>query len=134
VKLFSGRIKELETKNRILTDSARQRAQRVEELERVLQQVKPEFVELPKRVRELEENNEQLTENATMLASRLHELEGEILAARTLRAYLKRINELEDHNRKLMDAIAHCKSCIEQLEQIRFPSGRGSIAPGEQRH
>ena len=123
MKLFSGHMKKLETMNRILTDSARQRVQRVEQLERVLQQVKPELMELPKRVRELEEDNGQLTE-------RLHELERELLAARTLRAYLKRMTELEEHNRKLTDAIAHCKSCIEELEQIRFRSGRDSVRPG----
>src|SRR5262245_24686132 len=120
-------MKKLETMNRILTDSARQRVQRVEQLERVLQQVKPELMELPKRVRELEEDNRQLTE-------RLHELEREVLAARTLRAYLKRMTELEEHNRKLTDAIAHCNSCIEELERIRFRSGRDSVGPGGQGH
>jgi chromosome segregation ATPase len=125
VKLFSGPLKKLETMNRILTNSARQRVERIEQLERVLQQVKPKLMELPKRVRELEEDNRQLTE-------RLQELEREVLAATTLRAYLQRMTELKENNRKLTDAIAHCKSCIGELEQIRFRSGRDSGRPGGQ--
>jgi chromosome segregation ATPase len=123
VKLFSWPMKKLETMNRILTNSARQRVERIEQLERALQQVRPKLMELPKRVRELEEDNRQLTE-------RLHELEREVLAATTLRAYLQRMTELEENNRKLTDAIAHCKSCIGELEQIRLRSGCDSVRPG----
>ena len=131
MKLFSGRTKELEIKNRILADSARQRGQRVEELELVLQRQGLDKSELSQRVKELElglvaankrtkeleEHNRQLTEAATQGALRVQELEQELLTARIEFAtkdfdrveaerafYSQRANELEDHNRQLTEA------------------------------
>ncbi len=84
--LFSRRTADLEVKNRILTDASRKRAQRIEELERELQEyerVKSERVLFPDRVTQLEEHNRQLTESAAKQALRVQELERELLAART---------------------------------------------------
>lgn len=134
MKLFSGRMRELEVMNRILTDSAQQRVERVEQLERVLQQIKPELMGLPQRARELEEDNRQLTERLHLLTKRLHELEQEVVTARTLAALLKRVTQLGENNGRLTDAIAHCKSCIEQLEKLRCGSSCGPVRQGGQGH
>jgi chromosome segregation ATPase len=95
VKLFSRRIAELETRNRILTDAAQKRTQRIEELERELQQyerlkserallsdriaqLEAERAFYSKRAVELEEHNRQLTEAATTYALRAQELERDL--------------------------------------------------------
>jgi cell shape-determining protein MreC len=52
--LFSGRNEKLETMNRILTEAARERAKRVEELERRVARVE----ELERRVAQLEQELE----------------------------------------------------------------------------
>src|SRR3989441_747130 len=97
VKLFSGRTAELKTMNRILTDAARKRGQRVEELELELGRLKSEYVLRVQRIEELElklqhhERGEveaqklqrELTEAATKRSLRVQELEQELLAART---------------------------------------------------
>jgi hypothetical protein len=93
VKLFSRRIAELETRNRILIDAAQKRAKRVEELERELDQklgsnrvaqleehvrrLEAERAFYFKRAKELEEHNRQLIEAATKYALRIQELECE---------------------------------------------------------
>ena len=51
---FSGRNAKLEAMNRILTDAARERAERVEELERRVAQLEQELEPARKRARELE--------------------------------------------------------------------------------
>src|SRR5262249_44840950 len=55
--IFSGRNAKLETMNRILTDAARKRTERIEELETQVTQLERQVVELEparKRTRELE--------------------------------------------------------------------------------
>jgi chromosome segregation ATPase len=96
VKLFSQRTAKLEAENRILTEAARQRARRVEELEskltvlerecqtareaaRVLQ-LERDFYS--KRASECAEHNRQLTEAATKYSLRAQELERELAALR----------------------------------------------------
>ena len=116
--------------NRILTESARQRAQRVEKLERTLERLEPELLALRKRVGELEEHNHQLTEAATQRASRVQELERELQALHgdfavkdvtrldTDRAfYGKRINELEEHNHQLTEAATQRAARVQELER-----------------
>jgi chromosome segregation ATPase len=78
MKLFSGRIAQLETMKQILTQSTRARAQRVGELERMLERVELELQALRKRAKELEDHNRQLTEAVTQRASRIQELEREL--------------------------------------------------------
>ena len=94
VKLFSRRIAELETKNRILTDAAQKRTQRIEELERELEQIERvksdraffsnRIAQLEEHNRQLEEHNRQLTEAATKYALRVQELEREFEKIATL--------------------------------------------------
>ena len=107
MKLFSGRTAELKTMNRILTDAARKRGQRVEELELELGRVKSEYALRVQRVEELERKlqhhergeveaqklERELTEAATKRALRVQELEQELTEAATKRAL--RVQELE---------------------------------------
>lgn len=97
MRLFSGRTAELKTMNRILTESARQRAERVEELERALEEhdrIKKQLYERIQvldrtllasraRVTELEGHNRQLTDAATARAARIQDLDRELQDVRT---------------------------------------------------
>ena len=90
--LFSGRYAKLETMNRILTDAARKRTERIEELERQVAQLQQELEPARKaieRVRELE----------VVAAHRAHlvnEKDKELAALReALTERLLRIQELE---------------------------------------
>jgi DNA repair exonuclease SbcCD ATPase subunit len=89
---FSGRNAKLETMNRILTDAARKRAERIEELEDQLAQLERQTAHLKqeligrersdhagyaKRIAELTQHNQQLVEAANKYALRIQELENE---------------------------------------------------------
>jgi cell division protein FtsB len=72
MRLFSERASMLEEQNRALKKTARERAERIDELERELQQMTRELERLKaenefyfKRVAELEEHNRVVTEAAT---------------------------------------------------------------------
>jgi chromosome segregation ATPase len=130
--------------NRILTESARERAERVEELERALDahermrgQLSDRLEELDRtllaaraRVKELEDHNRQLTEAATNRAARIQELEQELSQVRTEFAandfprveaerdfYCKRMQELEMHNQQLTEAATKYALRAQGLEQ-----------------
>lgn len=88
MKLFSGRTAELETMNRILTDTARKRAARIEELERQVAQLTSQVAQLEyarsfeatatERAHIINEKNEELAmvrEAATKHSLRAQELE-----------------------------------------------------------
>jgi chromosome segregation ATPase len=89
--LFSGRNAKLETMNRILTDAARKRTERIKELEDQLAQLERQTAHLKqelmgratsdagyaKRIAELEQHNQQLVEAANKYALRIQELENE---------------------------------------------------------
>ena len=157
MKLFSGRTAELKTMNRILTDAARKRGQRVEELELELGRVKSEYVLRVQRIEELERKlqhhergeveaqklQRELTEAATKRSLRVQELEQELLAARTEIAtidypsleaqrafYRQRANELEQHNRQLTEAATKYALRAQELEQ-ELRVARAEIAPNE---
>ena len=144
MKLFSGRTAELKTMNRILTDAARKRGQRVEELELELGRVKSEYVLRVQRIEELElklQHHErigaearklerELTDAAAKRSLRVQELEQDLLAARTEIAridsprleaerafYRKQADELEEHNRQLTEAVTQCSLRVQELEQ-----------------
>ncbi len=144
MKLFSGRTAELKTMNRILTDAARKRGQRVEELELELGRVKSEYALRVQRIEELERKlqhhergeveaqklQRELTEAATKRSLRVQELEQELLAARTEIAridfprleaerafYRKQADELEEHNRQLTEAVTQCSLRVQELER-----------------
>jgi chromosome segregation ATPase len=123
VKLFSGRAAKLETMNRILTDSARQRAERVDELERRVEMLEPQLEEARKRLKILEDA-------ATERAARIQELETELRELRIEYAqkdvprveaerdfYRKRMNELEEHNHQLTEAATKYALQVQELEQ-----------------
>jgi chromosome segregation ATPase len=126
VKLFSGQISELKTMNRILTEAARKRAERVEELELELGHVKSDYILRIRRVEELElklQHHEraqaearklerELTEAATKRALRIQELERELTEVGTERA--SRIHELE---RELTKVAAKLGLRIQELER-----------------
>ena len=158
MKLFSGRTAELKTMNRILTDAARKRGQRVEELELELGRVKSEYALRVQRIEELERKlqhhergeveaqklERELTEAATKRSLRVQELEQELLAARTEIAtidyprleaerafYRKRADELEEHNRQLTEAATQCSLRVQELEQ-ELVAARTEIATIDQ--
>jgi chromosome segregation ATPase len=141
VKLFSGRVSQLETMNRILTDSARQRAERVEQLERKLDIVEPQLQEARKRLKELEEAateraariqelENEIRELRIEYATKVQELENEIRELRIEYAtkdfprveaerefYRKRMTELDEHNRQLTEAATKYALRAQELER-----------------
>jgi chromosome segregation ATPase len=140
VKLFSQRTAKLEAENRILTEAARQRARRVEELEnkltvlerecqtareaaRVLQsechtareaarvlQLERDFYS--KRASEFEEHNLQLTEAATEYSLRAQGLERELVKLGT---------ECAERNRQLTEAATKYSLRAQELERELAP-------------
>jgi chromosome segregation ATPase len=131
VKLFSGRTAQLETMNRILTESARQRAQRVEELERAI-----EAHELAKK--QLSERIQLLDRMLLAAHTRAKEQDAELTKAlieiatlapenQRLQAehafYARRVAELEEHNRLLTESaieretkLQHCEAKLTRME------------------
>jgi chromosome segregation ATPase len=129
VKLFSQRTAKLEAENRILTEAARQRARRVEELEsecqtareaaRVLQSecqtareaarvLQSERDFYSKRASEFEEHNRQLTDAATEYSLRAQGLERELVKLGT---------EFAERNRQLTDAATEYSLRAQGLER-----------------
>jgi hypothetical protein len=121
VNLFNRRTAKLEVENRILTEAARQRARRVEELEskltvlerecqtvreaaRVLQ-LERDFYS--KRASEFEEHNRQLTEAATKYSLRVQKLERELV----------KLGTGAERNRQLTEAAAKSSVRAEEPER-----------------
>ena len=97
---FSRRNGELETRNRILTDAARKRAERIEELEREVAQLERQVAHLKqeleparKAIERASELEGAVTQRACLLNEKDEELAGmrEVLAQHSLR-----IQELEN--------------------------------------
>jgi chromosome segregation ATPase len=139
VKLFSGRTAELKTMNRILTDAARKRGQRVEELELELGRVKSEYVLRVQRIEELELK----LRHYERVDAEARRLERELAAAHTEIAridhprleaerafYRKRADELEEHNRQLTEAATKCSLRVQELEQ-ELTAARTEIATND---
>jgi len=141
--------------NRILTESARERAERVEELERAIdahERIRAQLSERVEvldrtllasraRVKEHEDHNRQLTEVATKRAARVQDLEQELSDVRTEFAgkdfprveaerdfYRKRMQELEMHNQQLTEAATKYALRTQDLEKEleSLRSNRGS--------
>jgi predicted RNase H-like nuclease (RuvC/YqgF family) len=94
--LFSGQNTKLKTMNRILTDAARERAQRIEELERRVAQLEQELEPTRKRARELEIRARELEIAASQRAQLLNEKDEELALVReTLTKCLFRNRDLE---------------------------------------
>jgi chromosome segregation ATPase len=126
VKLFSGRAAKLEAMNRILTDSARQRAERVEELERKIEILEPQLLEARQRLKILRNVEDAATERA----ARIQELENELRELRIEYAkkdvprveaerefYRKRMNELEEHSHQLTEAVTRHAKRVNELQE-----------------
>jgi chromosome segregation ATPase len=111
VKLFSQRTAKLETENRILTEAARQRAGRVEELERECQTAR-------EAARVLQSECQTAREAARVLQSECHTARE---AARVLQLerdfYSKRASEFEEHNRQLTEAATEYSLRTQELER-----------------
>jgi malonyl CoA-acyl carrier protein transacylase len=90
--LFSGRNAKLETMNRILTDAARERAERVEELERRVAQLERELEPARKAIERAKELEVVAMERAHLLNEKDKQL-AEVREAAT--KYYFRIQELE---------------------------------------
>ena len=72
---FSGRIAKLESMNRILTESGRRRAERVQELERTLAQRTDRIEELERTVAQRTDRIEELERTVAQRTDRIEELE-----------------------------------------------------------
>jgi hypothetical protein len=126
VKLFNSRAVELKRLNRALAESAREKAQRIEQLELTLHKVEL----LRKRAKELEENKRKLIEAAAERTAQVEELESEMRALRAecpardlpyseanLDSYRERIIELEKQERELIASAAKHASRFRELER-----------------
>jgi len=89
---FSGRNEKLETMNRILTDAARERAERIEELERRVAQLERELVPARKAIERAKELEVVAAERAHLLNEKDKQL-AEVREVAT--KYYFRIQELE---------------------------------------
>ena len=93
---FSGRTAKLETKNRILTDAARKRAERIKELEHQVAQLKTELESARKRIESACKRASELEVAGAQRAHFLNEKVEELVAVReVLTQRLLRIQELE---------------------------------------
>src|SRR5215469_14228264 len=94
--LFGGRYAKLETMNRILTDAARKRTERIEELEAQVGHLKQELETARKRARALEVELAVMRQAATQRADLLNEKDKELAVVREAATeYVLRIRELE---------------------------------------
>jgi prefoldin subunit 5 len=128
VKLFSRRNAELETKNRILTDAAQRRTQRIEELKRELEGLKSERAFLSARIAQLEEHNHQVEEpivnsrstivNSPKPPPKYASWAQDYPRREAERAfYSKRVVELEEHNSQLTEAATKYAERAQELER-----------------
>jgi DNA repair exonuclease SbcCD ATPase subunit len=123
--LFSERVSMLEVQNRALKKTARERAERIDELERELQQLAPKAEqhidrrqreqleleqaqhiaklegELQQKTSELQQKTSELQQKTSELQQKTRELE-RVKAEREF--YCKQMAELEEHNRLVTDA------------------------------
>jgi chromosome segregation ATPase len=116
--LFSERVSMLEVQNRALKKTARERAERIDELERELQQLAPKAEQhIDRRQREqleleqaqhiaklegeLQQKTSELQQKTSELQQKTRELE-RVKAEREF--YCKQMAELEEHNRLVTDA------------------------------
>jgi chromosome segregation ATPase len=94
--LFSGRIAKLETMNRILTDAARKRTERIEELENQLAQLERQVAHLKQELEPARKRARELEVVAAQRADLLNEKDKELVDVReALTQRSLRIRELE---------------------------------------
>src|SRR5262247_4058073 len=140
---YARRVAELEEHNRLRTEAATERAQRVQDQEGQLASLHTEIATLTpevtrlngennfyaRRVAELEEHNRLLTEAATERAQRVQDQEGQLASLHTEIAtltpevtrlngennfYARRVAELEEHNRLLTEAVTEREKRVKQ--------------------
>ena len=107
--LFSERVSMLEVQNRALKKTARERAERIDELERELQQLAPELEQrIGKRQREQLEQAQHIAKLEGELQQKTGELQQMSRELERVKAerefYCKQVTELEEHNRLVTDA------------------------------
>jgi chromosome segregation ATPase len=99
--LFSERVSMLEVQNSALKKTARERAERIAELERELQR----RGELPQDTHEHINRLQRELEQARRLEGELQQMTRELERVKAEREfYCKRVDELEEHNRVLTEA------------------------------
>jgi hypothetical protein len=116
--LFSGRNAKLETMNRILTDAARKRAERVEELERRVAQLEQELEFGRKAIERRVAQLEQELEFGRKAVERAKELE--VVAAE--RAHL--LNEKDKQLAEVREAATKYYFRIRELEKALAEVGQ----------
>ncbi|TMJ83031.1 MAG: hypothetical protein E6G76_21970 [Alphaproteobacteria bacterium] len=114
--LFSERVSMLEVQNRALKKTARERAERIDELERELQQLAPkaeqhigrrqgEQLEQAQHIAKLEGELQQKTSELQQKTGELQQKTRELERVKAEREfYCKQMAELEEHNRLVTDA------------------------------
>jgi predicted RNase H-like nuclease (RuvC/YqgF family) len=107
--LFSERVSMLEVQNRALKKTARERAERIDELERELQQLAPKAEQhIDRRQREQLEQAQHIAKLEGELQQKTSELQQKTRELERVKAerefYCKQMAELEEHNRLVTDA------------------------------
>jgi hypothetical protein len=115
---FGGRTAELETMNRILTDAARNRAERIKELEHQVAHLKTELESARKRATDLEVVEAQ---RAHLLNEKDEELAG-VREALTQRAHL--LNEKDEELAGVREALTQRSFRIHELEKAPSEIGQ----------
>jgi hypothetical protein len=113
--LFSGRNAKLETMNRILTDAARKRTQRIEELETQLAQLERQVVHLKQELEPARIRANELEVVADQRAELLNEKDKELAVARE--ALVQRASLLNEKDKELAFVRQTLSLRIGQLEQ-----------------
>jgi predicted RNase H-like nuclease (RuvC/YqgF family) len=104
--LFSGRYAKLETMNRILTDAARKRTERIEELETQLAQLERQVAHLKQELEPARKRASELELVAAQRARLINEKDEELAALReTLTKRASRIQHLEQQVTQMTDLI-----------------------------
>jgi chromosome segregation ATPase len=116
---FGRRTAELETKNRILTDAARKRAERIKELEHQLAQWEHQVAQLKTELESARKRASELEVLAAQRAHLLNEKDEELAGLREVliqRAHL--LNEKDEELAGLREVLTQRSLRIQELEKM----------------
>jgi chromosome segregation ATPase len=122
---FSGRYAKLETMNRILTDAARKRTERIEELETQLDQLARQVAHLKQELEPARKRARELEVVAAERAGLLNEKDKELADVRE--ALVQRADLLIEKDKELADvreALSQRSLRIQELERTLAQIGR----------
>ena len=119
---FGRRTAELETMNRILTDAARKRTERIKELEHQVAQLELQVAHLKPELESARKRASELEVVATQRAHLLNDKVEELAAAREV--LTQRVNEKDEELAAAREALTQRSLRIQELEKALFEIGQ----------